>query len=194
MAITNGYATLAQIKTYLSTSSTNDDARLELSIEAASRAIDAECRRVFYSTIATRYFTAESSDFCNLDDDLISVTEIAVDVGQRSYTALSASEYELEPINSPPYQRVFLSYQATHIFNTDRRGIKITGSWGYNATGSYPQGINTACLILAVRYFKRRDAAFGVLGTPELGFQRITAKDPEVRSLLNPFRRVSLDA
>lgn len=193
MAITNGYATLSQIKTYLSTTSTNDDARLEQSIEAASRAIDAECRRVFYGATATRYFEAEAPNYLDLRDDLLSITELAIDKGMRLYDAVDPSTYELEPINQPPYQRVYLSFSAQTPFPVNRRGIRINGLWGYNSTGSHPDEINNACLILAVRYFKRRDAAFGVLGTPELGFTRISARDPEIRALLNPFRRVTLD-
>jgi hypothetical protein len=51
MAISNGYATLADVKAALRipTSDTQDDFLLELSIEAASRQIDGFCERVFHS-------------------------------------------------------------------------------------------------------------------------------------------------
>lgn len=186
MAIVNGYATLSEIKTYLSTTSTNDDSRLENSIEAASRAIDAICRRQFFSATSTKYFAADAHDFARLPDDLLSATEVAVDDGSRNYTALSASDYELEPTTTP-YVEIYISPTVDKEFPTDRRGVKITGSWGYCTTGQHPVAIKNACLILAVRYFKRRDAAFGVLGTPELGFQRIMSKDPEVKNLLMPY-------
>ena len=55
-----------------------------------------------------------------------------------------------------------------------------------------PDAIERAALLLATRYFKRKDAPFGVLGTPELGFMRVTAKDPEIRALLNPYRRLEV--
>ena len=193
MAITNGYATLSQIKTYLSTSSTNDDARLENAIEAASRAIDAACRRVFFATSATRYFEAEASDYISLPDDLLSVTELAIDQGNRNYQALAASDYELEP-GTAPYTSIHTAPGGIYSFPTGRRGIRINGSFGFCATGSHPDAINAACLILAVRYFKRRDAAFGVIGTPELGYTRILGKDPEVSALLMPFKRMAVYA
>ena len=193
MAITNGYATLSQIKTYLSTSSTNDDARLENAIEAASRAIDAACRRTFFATSATRYFEAEATDYISLPDDLLSVTELAIDTGNRNYVALSASDYELEP-GTAPYTSIHTAPGGTRYFPTGRRGIRINGSFGFCATGSHPDAINNACLILAVRYFKRRDAAFGVIGTPELGFTRIQSKDPEAASLIMPYRRMAVYA
>ena len=191
MAIVNGYATLAQIKAYLSTASTNDDSRLELAIEAASRAIDNFTRRVFFSTSAIRFFEAEEPDYLSLPDDLLSVTEIAVDTGDRQYVAFGPNDFELEP-GTAPYSSVYTSHLATLNFPHGRRGVRINGSWGYNATGSHPQAINQACLILAVRFFKRRDAAFGVIGTPELGFSRVSSKDPEVNSLLTQYRKIAV--
>ena len=50
MAITNGYITLAQLKTYLGLSGSGQDDNLENAVEAASREIDAYCGRFFYQT------------------------------------------------------------------------------------------------------------------------------------------------
>lgn len=193
VAIVNGYATLAEIKTYLSTTAATDDARLEAAIEAASRAIDATCRREFFATSATRYFEAEASDYISLADDLLSITQIAIDIGNRNYIALSPSDYELEP-GDQPYTSIHTAPGGTQSFPTGRRGIRIQGSFGFCATGQHPQAIKAACLILAVRYFKRRDAVFGVIGTPELGYTRISAKDPEVAPLLRPYVRMDVYA
>jgi hypothetical protein len=55
MAITNGYATLAQVKSALRISDSIDDSILEMAVESASRAIDGHAARHFYSTgTATR--------------------------------------------------------------------------------------------------------------------------------------------
>lgn len=191
MAITNGYATLAEIKTYLSTSANTDDSRLERAIEAASREIDMRTRRRFYATTATKFLDPVDSDYVSLDDDLLSVTSLAVDLGNRNYSILDPSTYELDPSDAP-YQAVYVAPQSQEVFTVGRRGVRIIGSWGYNATGSPPDAIKQACLILAVRYFKRRDAAFGVLGTPELGYTRIAGKDPEVSALLAAYRRMEV--
>lgn len=195
MAITNGYASLAELKTWLGISGSTDDARLELAIEAASRAIDTECSRTFYASSATLYFEADVPDRCDLNADLLSVTSIAVDTtGRRDYQALGASDYELDP-EAAPYRTIWIAPGSSFSFPIDqRRAVRVIGSWGYNATGSQPQAINRACLILATRYFKRKDAPFGVIGTPELGFMRVTARDPEVRALLQPYRRYELGA
>lgn len=189
MTISNGYATLSELKAFLGISASADDARLESAIEAASRAIDTECSRQFYAASTTLYFQANDPMRLDLNIDLLSVTTISIDqTGRRDYTALDVSAYELDP-EAAPYRTVWIAPGASASFPPGRRGVRIAGSWGYCATNSYPQAINKACLILATRYFKRKDAPFGVLGTPELGFTRITARDPEVRALLNPYRR-----
>jgi len=194
MAITHGYASLSELKTYLGVSASTDDARLELAIESASRAIDAECSRQFYATTATRYYQPDDPQRLTLDDDLLSVTAIAVDrSGTRDYATLAATDYELDP-EAAPYRTVWIAPGSTQAFPMGRRGVRIQGSWGYCLAGDHPQAIARACLILATRYFKRKDAPFGVVGTPELGYLRITSRDPEVRGLLMPYRRYQVGA
>ena len=59
MAITNGYATLAEVKSALRITDAVDDAILEMAVESASRLIDGHAGRQFYSIgTATRYFVA----------------------------------------------------------------------------------------------------------------------------------------
>jgi len=195
MAIVNGYATLQELKTWLGITGATDDARLELAIEGASRAIDTECSRRFFATTLTKFFATDDPMRCDVDDDLLSVTSISVDAnGMRSYEALAGTDYELEP-EVAPYRQVYIAPGSSQSFPVEqRRAVRVVGSWGYNATGSHPQAINRACLILATRYFKRKDAPFGVLGTPELGFMRVTSRDPEVRALLQPYRRYEMGA
>ena len=62
MAITNGYCTQNELKTFVGipTSDTADDSLLDDAINAASRQIDAFCGRYFYadgSTSARKFFT-----------------------------------------------------------------------------------------------------------------------------------------
>lgn len=195
MAITNGYCTLAEVKAYLGITDTVDDTPLEGAVMAASRAIDDHTQRVFYATTATRYFQAEAPDLLVLPDDLISVTSLSCDDdGDRVYERTwTATDYDLEPVNSgPPYLLIRTTPQGNYAFPTHSRGVAIVGSWGYAATA--PEAVKQACLILATRYFKRKDAPFGVLGTPELGFMRIPSRDPEVTALLSPFRRLRIGA
>ena len=80
MAISNGYATLADVKAALriTTGDTQDDFLLELSIEAASRQIDGFCERVFTQSTATRIY--RPTDVFTVDiDDLQSLTFLKTD-------------------------------------------------------------------------------------------------------------------
>lgn len=190
MAITNGYATLAELKAYLGLPSddTVDDAVLEARIESASRAIEQETGRVFYATTATRYFTAEHGDLLFIPD-LLSITTLKTDSdGDRVYeTTWAATDYDLEPFNETPYTRIRLTPSGRYSFPTHAKGVEVVGSWGYSSTT--PNAIREACLILASRYFKRKDAPFGVAGTAEMGQMRISKTDPDVAGLLYSFRR-----
>lgn len=190
MAITNGYATLVEIKARLGIADTNDDTTLEACIEAASRYIDNYCNRVFYATTATRYFTAIGDDLC-LPDDVLSVTTLKTDEDEdRAYeTTWSASDYELDPHNGSPKTMIRTTPRGNYFFPTHRRGVEIAGSFGFNATGSYPDAINEACLLQAARYFRRKDAPFGVAGSPE--FQTMTIpNDPDVLKLIAPYIKI----
>ena len=68
MAITNGYCTLSQIKAAVRITDSVDDTLLEMAVESASRMIDAECDRNFYSTNATRDFTPNDAYTVDTDD------------------------------------------------------------------------------------------------------------------------------
>ena len=74
MAITNGYATLADVKAALRITDTVDDTLLELAVESASRLVDGYCARVFYNMgSSVRYYSTGDPYFCPIDD-LISIT------------------------------------------------------------------------------------------------------------------------
>lgn len=196
MAITNGYATLPDLKRRLSIEDTSEDAVLEQVIEAASRAIDAYTDRQFYATSATRYFTAESSELLFVDD-LLTVTTLktlsANSSGTRTYGyTWATTDYDLEPYNSTPKTMIQVNPSGAYTFPTDRKGVEIVGSWGYSSTT--PDDINEACLIQAARLFKRKDSPFGVIGTPETGVARIPTVDQDVRQLIQRYRRLTIGA
>ena len=195
MAITNGYATLAELKERLGVGDTADDAPLEAVITAVSRLIDEETGRHFYATGSeTRYYTAGDHDILFLPDDVLTLTSLATDDdGDRVYeTTWASTDYDLEPYNTTPKTMIQLAPNGTRTFPTIRRGVAIVGTFGFNATGEHPDPIREACLILAARFFKRKDAPFGVLGTPEMGIMRITKNDPDATLLLRAYRRMGL--
>ena len=76
MAITNGYATLNQLKAAVRITDAIDDSLLEMAIESASRMIDAECDRNFFTSgTATRDFTPSDAYVVDTDDltEIVSV-------------------------------------------------------------------------------------------------------------------------
>ncbi len=203
MAIVNGYCTAAEVKAQLSIGDSNDDAVLEDAIETASRHIDKICGRRFWeATSATYTFTAEYPDVLYLPD-FSTITAIATDeTGGRTYaTTWSPSDYDLEPnggildeLTGWPYTRIIArsdSASGARIFPTTRNGVQITGKRGWLAV---PDDVKTACELLAIRIFKRRETPFGVVGSPETGVASLPAQDPDVKRLLAPYRRTYIGA
>ena len=68
----------------------------------------------------------------------------------------------------------------------------MTGDFGYCATGSHPYAIKEACIIIALRLWKRKDAIFGVAGLSAMGEvikqSKITA-DADLKALLATYER-----
>ena len=199
MTITNGYCTLAQIKARLDIADFQDDAILESVIQGVSRSIDAMTGRRFYSTTAdeTRYYTAQFGDVLYVDD-LLSITTLKTDDdGDKTYeNTWTTDDYDLLPDNAAlegrPYTRIDLAAYGDYTFPIGtRKGIQIVGKFGYCATDSHPDVVREACLIQAARIWKRKDAPFGVTGSPEMGqMSPISKIDPDVELLLRGVTRL----
>jgi hypothetical protein len=202
MAITNGYATLAQVKSALRITDTVDDALIELAVEAASREIDAYCSRVFYNMgSGSRFFSASDPYFCPIDD-LISITELATALTSNgNYDTVWApssgqnnGDYQLEPLNAA-YPTDGIVSPTTgiralwrYLFPTigGNALVRVTGTWGWSAI---PTPIKQATVIQATRIFKRNDSPLGVAGFGDMGVMRISSQlDPDVRQLIEPYK------
>jgi len=202
MAITNGYATLAQIKGALRITDTVDDTLIEGAAEAASRLIDGYCSRSFYqSGTVTRTFSTADSIYVQIDD--LAGTAITVQTdpgGDRSWSVTwAATDYQLEPLNgvsdgiSWTYDRI--RAVGDYVFPTDNAFadegealVRITGVFGWPAI---PKAIETACIIQATRIFKRYDSPLGVAGFGDFGAVRVSRfLDPDVEQLCMPYRKM----
>ena len=200
MAITNGYATLSDVKAALRITDTVDDSLLEISIEAASREIDGWCERVFTSSTATRIY--RPTDVFTVDvDDLQSITTLKTDSDGSGVFDVTweSTDYQLNPLNglaggiSTPYTQVraigqylFPIYEPRNV-NSNEASVQINGVWGW---ASVPTAVKQACIILSMRQFKRYDSPTGVMGFGDLGVMRVGRVDPDVEKLLMPFRRM----
>ena len=199
MAITNGYCTLADVKSALRITDAVDDSLIELSIEAASREIDGYCQRAFYSTSATRVFNSTNSFLCETDD-IISVTTLKTSVSGTSYdTIWPTTDFQLEPLNgvtaglAQPYTRVraiglnlFPIWNVTGTYS-NFASVQITGVFGWSTV---PTAIKQAAILLAMRQFKRYDSPLGVAGFGDIGVMRVGRVDPDVEALLMPFKKL----
>jgi hypothetical protein len=194
MAITNGYATLAQIKAAVRITDAIDDSLLEMAVESASRMIDAECDRNFYSSgTATRDYVPNDSYVVDTDDLTTIVSVKLDDQGDGTFVIdLPATEYQTEPLN----QRV--SGNAFPIYRLRMTGDFLLPVWGKQATvrieGVYgftptPIQITQACIIQATRIYKRLDSPLGVAGFGDMGAIRVGKVDPDVAQLIRPFKK-----
>jgi hypothetical protein len=193
MAITQGYATLIDVKNALRITDSIDDTLLETAIESASRLIDGFTARSFYNAgTAVRNYAA--TDAINLIiDDAITVTKVeSTDEIGDSYTEWNATDYQLEPVNSRA-DGLYYPYTGIRAVNTytwpvvDYQAlVKVTGTWGW---ASVPTAVKQACIIQSSRIFKRLDSPLGVAGFGDLGAIRVGRYlDPDVEQLLMPYR------
>ena len=196
MAITNGYATLAELKSSLTITDTSDDALLELAITSTSRMIDDFTGRFFYANGTSqspviRYYTP-NDPWSLAVDDFVSISEIATDdnFNQTWSTVWATSDFMVEPINNPrrgwPYTRLLATGRYVWPYYLPQ-ACKITGVWGWPAV---PSEVNQACILQSARIFVRKQSPFGIAGTPELGTVRLSSRlDPDVEAFLRPMKR-----
>jgi hypothetical protein len=193
MAITNGYATLSDVKAALRITDSIDDTLLETAIESASRMIDGFTARTFSNAgTAVRNFAA--TDAINLIiDDAITVTKVeSTDEIGDTYTEWTATDYQLEPVNGR-VDGLYYPYTGIRAVNTyswpvvDYQAlVRITATWGW---ASVPTAVKQATIIQASRLFKRLDSPLGVLGMGDMGQIRVSRYlDPDVEQLVMPYR------
>ena len=209
MALTNAYASVAQVKASLRILDSVDDALIETAISSASRMIDGYCSRVFYDMGAGyRFFAASDPYFCPIDDAQ-SITQVATAVTSNgNYDTIWAAptagqnngDFQTEPLNAAyptdgivsPITGIRALWR--YLFPTigGNALVKVTGVWGW---ATVPDPVVQACIIQSARIYKRNDSPTGVMGFGDMGLIRVgTQLDPDVKILLDPYRRVSVGA
>lgn len=197
MAIVNGYATLADLKSYLKIDDSVEDALLENIVEAASRSIDKIANRRFYldSTATARYYYT-ANPLRVFIDDLGSLTGLVVKTEPDSAgvyaDTLTASDYQLEPLNASAKGRPWTSILVVNTGTSFSAGtslrptVEITGRWGWP---SVPDDIAQATLILSADLYKRKDSIGGVLGLSEMGAIRMSPLGRDISAMVRAYRR-----
>lgn len=181
------YVTAAQLKNYLKIQHDDDDAFLANWATAVARNVDDFCGRQFGQIVAdeTRSYKPqwdrnECKTYLEIDD-IQDITDFAiVDVNGEAVT-----DYALEPLNAIKKGSVYTRVLMPTYFN---KNLVATGKWGWNAV---PAAIPTATFIQASRLAARRNAPFGVAGSPADGSEiRLLAQlDPDFKTTLKPYIR-----
>lgn len=195
MAITNGYATLAEVKAALRVTDSLDDSLLEMAVESASRLVDGYCGREFYNAgTVTRVYTP-SDDFVTDLDDFISISSLKSSTladGNFDLT-WNTDDYQTEPLNGVidgvrfPIDRVRAVGDYLFVTLGDRATVQVTGVAGWSAV---PIQVKQATVIQSLRIFKRLDSPLGIT-FGELGAMRVGMRlDPDVAQLVEPLRRI----
>lgn len=197
------YATLAELRSFVGipVADTADDVTLQLALDAAGAQVDRFCDRTFGAdaSVTTRLYAADLGGVLTVDPistltGLIVATDENGD-GTYETTWTVGTDFRLEPINAAaagnPWTRlVALGPRWFPRLQYGRPGVSVTAKFGWPG-GVAPAPVKEATLIQAARLWKRKDAPFGVAGSVEFGSEmRLLAKlDPDVESLLRPYRR-----
>lgn len=199
MTITNGYATLQELRDQFGDSNSQlPQTDLERAISATSRAIDRHCGRRFWQDP-----TAQAKRYRPGDCDAVWVDDISTTVGLVIATdsdddgvyeeTWASTDYELEPLDADTESTAYAWWRIVAVgdyrFPTygRRASLQVTAKFGWSAI---PEQVNQACILRAAAIFKRKEAVFGTVGLNGFGEVRITRKDPDVVDLLTPFVKV----
>lgn len=196
------YATNAELKSLLRIPAldTEDDAELGLAIESASRAVDDATNRQFGKVAAAeaRVYTAKydrwRSRWSITIDDLMDDTGLVINVDDDDDQIYdqAVDAFRLYPFNAAergrPWTRILVKSASTTLPTAAEGTVQVSALWGWTAV---PETIKEATLLQASRFFQRRNAPFGVAGSPEMGSElRLLQKvDVDVGVMVRPFIR-----
>lgn len=133
----NLYATVAQLRTYLTIASQNeaDDRQLYGLLKTASRSADKYTRRWFFPKRDTRYYDYKESQVIKLDADFLSLDTLLTQNGDETVSSGVVILQTGDNYNHPPYNLIVMRSDSGCTFNysgTDQRANQVTGWWGYN--------------------------------------------------------------
>lgn len=186
MAWAPDYASTADLAAYLRIEDAVDDVELALAVTASSRSIDLHTNRQYGLVAAAEertYPARYDRRRCRwvvVIDDLMTTTGLVV-----AGVAYDADLHRLEPLNAAVTGR---PWTLLVLDTSPGDEVVIEARWGWTAV---PTAIEQATLLQAARLFKRRDAPFGIAGSPESGSEmRLLARvDPDVAVTLGPYVR-----
>lgn len=178
MALGDTYATLVDLKAYLGMQEEDRyDGPLQQALESVSDEIEQYCNRQFNKTTSAsaRDFRIRYGPYV-IVDDFHTITDLVIqyDSGSGSFTTLTTTDYELQPLNGVvdgqpgwPYNKVV---RKTGSFVRGLGRLRVTAQWGWT---SVPPPVRQSCLIMAAATFQIKDSPFGVAGSDQWGTIRV---------------------
>lgn len=196
MAWAPDYVAPDDLQEYVRIDDDVDDAWIALAVSASSRAMDRHCRRQFGSLDApqTRRYTVRwdrrRCAWVAVIDDLMTTEGLLV-------AGAAVTSPDFSPLNALENGRVWeaLVISDDVVAALETPFVDITARWGWLPNEFNPVGIppviEQATAIQAGRLLSRRNALFGVAGSPEAGSEvRLLARlDPDVAVLVPVLRR-----
>lgn len=175
-----------------------DDARIELAVQAATNMIQQYCRRQFVAddTATARVYVAVNPDLV-FTEDFYTTTGLVIETdggADGSFgTTWTASDYQLEPLNSEtfgeswPYHTVRAIGGLYFPRDYDQALVRVTAKWGWT---SVPPAVKQAAILQTITVFKSADAPFGATPFAETGILRLrSALHPTAAALVQDYRK-----
>jgi hypothetical protein len=207
VSITNGYATLAELREHMGdTSTTLTTAVAERAIEAASRAIDKFCgyplRKFWLDSTATAKVYRPDDPYEAWVHDIGAAAGVVVKTdttGDGTYaTTWDSADYQLEPLNAETVDAAYAWWKVVAVDEKTfpvgrfRPTLQVTAKWGWAAV---PDDVQEACLLKSAALFERKNSPQGVAGFGDMGVVRISRYgDPDVVELLSAYTRQHVGA
>jgi hypothetical protein len=187
------YVSEDQLRDYCRVHDLDDEALHPLARTAASRAVDHHTNRQFgkvdapVERIYHPWPDDERAYWCVDIDDLMDSAGLVVKVADAT-----VATFVLEPRNAAPdgrpWTRLVFTGDSEVRPSSTLDDVSVLAPWGWTAT---PDTVVQATLLQASRLTKRRDAPFGVAGSPDMGSElRLLARvDPDVAVVLADYMR-----
>lgn len=189
MAWAPDYILLSEVRDYVRVDDTVDDAKLEMAIPAASRAVDRGTGRQFGTVDAAEERTYERVRYDAKTCRWVATIDDLHDVASLVVPTVVGTDYKFGPRNALLKGRVY----TTISFGVDPRDGEdefalTSDSWGWP---SIPLTIKHATALQTSRFAARWDSPYGIAGSPDQGSElRLLSKvDPDVAVSIRDYRR-----
>ena len=118
----------------------------------------------------------------------------ALDTSETGVDVTAGTDFEVLQTILIDSEQMYITAIATNTLTVER-AVNGTAAATHSSAAAikiyrYPETVVEAAVILASRYFRRKDAPFGVTGFAEGGAIPIPREDPDVVRLLNPYRKL----